>query len=129
MRKPVIAGNWKMYKTLSHAVDTALELKPLVANANHCEIVIAPVFTALKTVAARLEGSNIKVAGQNCAIQSEFGAHTGEISPAMLKDVGCSHVIIGHSERRQFYGETDRAVNQKVKAAIAAGLVAIVCVG
>src|SRR5712671_6535832 len=107
MRKPVIAGNWKMYKLLADAVNTALELKPLVANANHCEVVIAPVFTALKTVADRLEGSNIKVAAQNCAAQNEFGAHTGEVAPVMLKDVGCSYVIIGHSERRQFYGETD----------------------
>lgn len=129
MRKPVIAGNWKMYKLLSEAVDTALALKPLVANANHCDVVVAPVFTAIKTVADRLEGSNIKVAGQNCAVQNEFGAHTGEIAPLMLKDVGCSHVIIGHSERRQFYGETDDSVNIKTKAALAAGLTAIVCVG
>ena len=129
MRKPVIAGNWKMYKLLGEAVDTVLALKPLVANANHCEIVIAPVFTAIKTVADRLEGSNIHVAGQNCAVQNDFGAHTGEIAPAMLKDVGCSHVIIGHSERRQFYGETDESVNLKTKAALAAGLTAIVCVG
>ena len=118
-----------MYKTLGDAVNTALELKPLVANANHCEVVIAPVFTALKTVADRLEGSNIRIAGQDCAVQNDFGAHTGEIAPAMLKDVGCSHVIIGHSERRQFYGETDASVNQKTRAAIAANLTAIVCVG
>jgi len=129
MRKPVIAGNWKMFKLLGEAVDTALALKPLVANANHCEVVIAPVFTAIKTVADRLEGSNIHVAAQNCAIQNEFGAHTGEIAPAMLKDAGCSHVIIGHSERRQFYGETDLSVNQKTTAALAAGLTAIVCIG
>ncbi len=129
MRKPIIAGNWKMYKTLGDAVNTALELKPLVANANHCEVVIAPVFTALKTVADRLEGSNIHIAGQDCAVQNDFGAHTGEIAPAMLRDVGCSHVIIGHSERRQFYGETDASVNQKTRAAIAAGMTAIVCVG
>src|SRR4051812_19268342 len=103
MRKPVIAGNWKMYKLHAEAVDTALQLKPLVVSANHCEVVIAPVFTALKMVADRLEGSNIRVAGQNCAVQNEFGAHTGEVAPSMLKDVGCSHVIIGHSERRQFY--------------------------
>src|SRR5258708_30258218 len=129
MRRPVIAGSWKMYKLLGEAVDTALELKPLVANANHCEVVIAPVFTALKTVADRLEGSNIRVAAQNCAVQNNFGAHTGEVAPVMLKDVGCSHVIIGHSERRQFYGETDASVNHKTKAALAAGLTAIVCVG
>jgi len=129
MRKPVIAGNWKMYKLLGEAVDTALALKPLVANANHCEVVIAPVFTALKTVADRLEGSNIRVAAQNCAVENDFGARTGEIAPSMLKDVGCSHVIIGHSERRQFYGDTDVSVNQKTKASLAAGLTAIVCVG
>ncbi len=129
MRKPVIAGNWKMFKLLGDSVTTALDLKPLVANAYHCEIIIAPVFTALKTVAARLEGSNVRVAAQNCAIQNDFGAHTGEVSPVMLKDAGCSHVIIGHSERRQFYGETDDSVNRKAKAALAAGLTAIVCVG
>ncbi|MBC7900002.1 MAG: triose-phosphate isomerase [Saprospiraceae bacterium] len=129
MRKPVIAGNWKMYKLLGEAVDTALALKPLVANANHCEIVIAPVFTALKTVADRLEGSNIKVAAQNCSTEVSFGAHTGEISAEMLKDSGCSQVIIGHSERRQFYRETHGSVNRKTKAALAAGLTAIVCVG
>ena len=129
MRKPVIAGNWKMYKLLAEAVDTAIALKPLVANANHCEVVVAPVFTALKSVADRLEGSNIRVAAQNCALQNEFGAHTGEIAPSMIKDVGCTHVIIGHSERRQFYRETDDTVNKKAKAALAAGLTAIVCVG
>ena len=104
-------------------------LSRLVANANHCDVVIAPVFTALKTVADRLEGSNIMISAQNCAVQNEFGAHTGEVAPSMLKDVGCSHVIIGHSERRQFYGETDESVNTKGKVALAAGLRAIVCVG
>lgn len=118
-----------MYKLLGEAVDTALALKPLVANANHCEVVIAPVFTTLKTVASRLEGSNIQLAAQDCGVQNDFGAHTGEVAPVMLKDVGCSHVIIGHSERRQFYGETDSSVNQKTKAALASGLTAIVCVG
>jgi triosephosphate isomerase len=129
MRKPVIAGNWKMFKLLGEAVDTALELKPLVANATHCDVVVAPVFTALKTVSNRLEGSNISVAAQDCAVQNDFGAHTGEVAPVMLKDAGCSHVIIGHSERRQFYGETDESVNWKTMAALAAGLKAIVCVG
>ena len=129
MRKPVIAGNWKMYKLLGEAVGTALALKPLVVNANHCEVVIAPVFTALKMVADRLEGSNIKVAAQDCSTEIKFGAQTGEVSAEMLKDVGCSHVIIGHSERRQFYGETDTSVDLKTKAALAAGLSPIVCVG
>jgi triosephosphate isomerase len=129
MRKPVIAGNWKMYKLLDEAVQTALALKPLVANANHCEVVIAPVFTALKTVADRLEGSNIRVAAQDCATQNGFGAHTGEVAASMIKDVGCSYVIIGHSERRQFYGETDDSVKKKTRAALEAGLTAIICVG
>ncbi len=118
-----------MFKLLGDAVDTAVALKPFVANANHCEVVIAPVFTALKTVADRLEGSNIQVAAQDCAAQDEFGAFTGEVTPGMIKDVGCSHVIIGHSERRQFFGETDASVNRKAKAAIEAGLTSIVCIG
>lgn len=118
-----------MYKLMSEAVDTALALKPLVANANHCDVVIAPVFTALKTVADRLEGSNIRVAAQDCAAESKHGAHTGEVAADMIKDAGCSHVIIGHSERRQFYGETDQTVNAKTRSAIQAGLIAIVCVG
>ena len=91
MRKPVIAGNWKMYKTLGDAVNTALELKPLVANANHCEVVIAPVFTALKTVADRLEGSNVRIAGQDCAVQNDFGAHTGEIWDNTIIGSGGDH--------------------------------------
>ena len=118
-----------MYKLLSDAVSTAVALKPLVANANHCDVVIAPVFTALRSVADRLEGTNISVSAQDCAAENEFGAHTGEVSAVMLKDSGCSHVIVGHSERRQFYCETDQTVNNKTRAAVAASLVAIVCVG
>ena len=129
MRKPVIAGNWKMYKLHGEAVDTALALKPLVANANHCEVVIAPVFTALKAVSDRLEGSNIKVAAQDCAAEAKHGAHTGEVAADMIRDAGCGHVIVGHSERRQLYGETDATVNAKTRSAIQAGLTAIVCVG
>src|SRR3954470_19001912 len=129
MRKPIIAGNWKMYKMLGEAVDTALSLKPLVANANHCEVVIAPVFTAIKTVADRLEGSNIQVCGQDCSTEKEEGAHTGEVAAFMLRDVGASYVIVGHSERRQLYSETDLMVSYKAQAAIAAGLMVIMCVG
>ena len=129
MRKPVIAGNWKMYKTLGEAVETALALKPLVANANHCEVVIAPVFTAIKTVSDRLEGSNIGVAGQDCSTETKEGAHTGEVLASMLRDVGARYVIVGHSERRQFYGDTDATVNAKTRSALLAGLSAIVCVG
>jgi triosephosphate isomerase len=129
MRKPVIAGNWKMYKLHDEAVNTALELKSLVANASHCEVIISPVFTALKTVCDRLEGSNIKVAAQNCSTETVHGAHTGEVCADMIKDIGASHIIIGHSERRQFYWETEESVNLKTKACLHFGLTAIVCVG
>ena len=129
MRKPVIAGNWKMYKTVGDSVATAVALKPLVANANHCEVVIAPVFTALKSVADRLEGSNVHVAGQDCATEVSEGAFTGEVAAFMLADAGCSHVIVGHSERRQYFLETDPIVSKKVQAGIAAGLMVIMCVG
>ena len=129
MRKPVIAGNWKMYKTVSESVDTALALKPLVANANHCDVVIAPVYTSLKTVCDRLEGSNIKVSAQDCSTEVKEGARTGEVAAFMIRDVGARYVIVGHSERRQFYAETDAQVNKKVHAALASGLIAIMCVG
>src|SRR5436190_561561 len=129
MRKPVIAGNWKMYKSLGEAVETALALKPLVANANHCEVIIAPVFTAIKTVADRLEGSNIHVAGQDCSTEIKESAHTGEVAAFMLRDVGARYVIVGHSERRQFNAETDSMVNRKISAALESGLTPIVCVG
>ncbi|HEX7177629.1 MAG TPA: triose-phosphate isomerase [Pyrinomonadaceae bacterium] len=129
MRKPVIAGNWKMYKLVADSVATAQTLKSLVSNANHCEVVIAPVFTALKTVADRLEGSNIRIAAQNCAAESKHGAHTGEVAADMLRDAGASHVIVGHSERRHIYGETDDFVGRKVGAGLAAGLIVILCVG
>lgn len=129
MRKPVIAGNWKMYKLIGEAVSTALALKPLVANANHCEVVIAPPYTALKSVADRLEGSNIKVAAQDIAAETKQTAHTGDVSGDMIKDAGCTHVIIGHSERRQYDRETDELVNRKVRAALQFGLTPIVCVG
>jgi triosephosphate isomerase (TIM) len=129
MRKPVIAGNWKMYKTLGEAVDTVLALKPLVANANHCEVIIAPVFTAIKTVADRVEGSNIKVSGQNCSTEMQGGAHTGEVAAFMLRDIGARYVIVGHSERRQLYLETDSMVRRKCQAVISAEMTAILCVG
>src|SRR2546426_4551475 len=129
MRKPVIAGNWKMYKTVGDSVATAVALKPLVANANHCEVVIAPVFTALKSVADRLEGSNVKIAGQDCASGQSEGAYTGEVAAFMLRDAGCSHVIVGHSERRHYYLENDHMVSRKAQAGVAAGLTAIVCIG
>jgi triosephosphate isomerase len=128
MRIPVIAGNWKLFKTISESVALVQELAPLVANGKGVEIVVAPVFTALSRVADACAGSRIKLAAQDCYWEEE-GAFTGEVAPKLLKDAGCSHVIIGHSERRQYFGETDVTVNKKVKAALAAGLDAIVCVG
>jgi triosephosphate isomerase len=118
-----------MYKTIGQSVETAIALKPLVANANHCEVVIAPVFTAIKTVADRLEGSNIHVSGQDCSTEVQEGAHTGEVAAFMLRDAGASHVIVGHSERRQLYAETDTMVNRKTLAGISSGLTVIMCVG
>ena len=128
MRKPVIAGNWKMYKTIAEAVDFVERIKPVAAHAGHCEVIVAPPFTALAAAAAAAKGSKVSVAAQNCHWDKE-GAHTGDISTAMLRDAGCTHVIIGHSERRHDCGETDEQVNKKVKAALAAGLTPIVCVG
>src|SRR5262249_12801287 len=129
MRKPVIAGNWKMYKLIGDAVATVTALKPLVSNANHCEVVVAPPYTAIKSVADRLEGSNIKVAAQNVSTETKQGAHTGEICGDMLKDAGASRVIIGHSERRSMYCDTDEVVNLKIRAALSFNLTPIVCVG
>jgi len=128
-RKPVIAGNWKMYKKVGPAVEMALELKPLVANSNHCEVVIAPVFTSLKTVSDRIEGSNIKLAGQNVADEPNEMAYTGEVTAEMLKDAGATYIIVAHSERRQFFNETDEKANKKVRNTIEAGLTPIYCVG
>jgi len=128
MRRPVIAGNWKMYKTIAEAVGFVQKLKPLVANSSHCDVVVAPPYTALRAVADVARGSNIAVAAQDLHWDKE-GAHTGDVSPAMLVDAGCTYVIIGHSERRQDHGETDEGVNRKLKAALATGLTPIVCVG
>ena len=118
-----------MYKTVADSIATAQELKPLVANANHCEVVIAPVFTALKSVASRLEGSNVRIAAQNCAAEQKEGAFTGEVAAFMVRDAGCSHVIVGHSERRQYYFDSDDIVSRKTQAGLAADLTVIVCVG
>lgn len=128
MRIPVIAGNWKLFKTIVESVGLVNELKPLVAGNQGVEIVVAPVFTALSRVSDAVVGSNVRLAAQDCYWEEE-GAFTGEVAPKLLKDAGCSHVIIGHSERRQYFGETDLTVNKKAGAAIAAGLTAIVCVG
>lgn len=128
MRRPVIAGNWKMYKTIAEAVEFVDALKPKVANANHCEVVVAPPFTALHAVAEAVRGSNVQVGAQDVSWEKE-GAFTGDISASMLREAGSTHVIVGHSERRQYHGETDERVNLKLKAALAAGLIPIACVG
>jgi triosephosphate isomerase len=123
-----MAGNWKMYKTQAEARAYFAALKPLVAGATHCEIVIAPAFTALAAAVDAAAGSAISIAAQNVYWAAE-GAFTGEVSTRMLVEAGCRSVIIGHSERRQFFGETDETAGRKVKAALAAGLVPIFCVG
>jgi triosephosphate isomerase (TIM) len=128
MRRPVIAGNWKMYKTQAETRAFFDGFKPLVPNATHCEIVIAPPFTSLTAAVESARGSAISIAAQNCDWHAE-GAYTGEISTRMIVDTGSRGVIVGHSERRQYFGETDESVNRKVKAALEAGLTPIVCIG
>ena len=128
MRKPLMAGNWKMNKTVEEAVTMVKALKTAVAGVSDVEILVCPTFTALYAVNNEIKGSNINLGAQNLLWEPK-GAFTGEISPAMVKDTGCSYVIIGHSERRQYFGETDETVNKRTKAAFGAGLVPVVCVG
>jgi triosephosphate isomerase len=128
MRRPIIAGNWKMYKDVNEAVELANEIKRSVFDVDNVEIVICPPFIDLSDVGEMLHESNVALGAQNCYWESE-GAFTGEISVAMIKSVGCRYVIIGHSERRKYYGETDETVNLKIKAAIDGGLIPIMCVG
>ncbi len=127
-RTPLIAGNWKMNKTCEEAQQAAAALVELTAGTSTVEIMIAPPFTALVPVADALKGSRVLLGGQNLYWESQ-GAFTGEISAKMLLSAGCTHVIIGHSERRQFFGETDETVNKKIGAAVEAGLVPVMCVG
>lgn len=144
MRKSIIAGNWKMNKTIGEAVKLVEELKPLVADVTDVDIVVAPTFIALASVYEVIKDSNIALAAQNmigfksedaAALEevdkdwTKEGAFTGEISPEMFKSVGCKYVIIGHSERRLYFGETNATVNNKVKTAHKCGLLPIVCVG
>ena len=127
MRKPIIAGNWKMNKTAAEGAALVEELKPLVKDAN-CDVVVCVPFTDIPAVSAAAKGSNIHVGAQNVHFAGK-GAYTGEISADMLKEFGVEYVIIGHSERRQYFGETDETVNKRMHAALAAGLTPIVCIG
>ena len=127
MRRPLIAGNWKMHNNCAQSVELVSQLIKSVP-ASEVDIVVAPPYTALSSVAAVLKDSPIALAAQNI-FWEESGAFTGEIAPAMLKDVGCTHVIIGHSERRQFFNETNDTVNKRLKAALKASLIPIVCIG
>ena len=127
MRKPIIAGNWKMNKTPSEARQLVQELAPLVADAQ-CDVVVCTPAVDFAAVSEAIRGTNIKLGAQNVHWK-ESGAYTGELSAAMLKEAGCEYVVIGHSERRQYFGETDETVNLRTRAAVAAGLTPIICVG
>ena len=128
MRTPFIAANWKMFKTVQEAVVFVKELRSMVRDVSDVEIVVSPPFTAVHAVAEAARNSPIGVAGQNLHWERE-GAFTGEISAGMLKEAGAEYVVIGHSERRRLFGETDATVNRKLVAALGAGLCPIVCIG
>jgi triosephosphate isomerase len=127
-RRPILAGNWKMNMTATQARELTSKLIPLVSGVKDREIVLGPPFTALASVAGTIKGTNIALAAQNVHWEDK-GAYTGEISAEMLLDLGCKYVIIGHSERRQYFGETDGTVNKKLRQALNRGLLPIVCVG
>ncbi len=128
MRRPIIAGNWKMNKTVEEALLFFNELKDLVGGVDDREIIVAPPFISLFSAFNVTKNSNIHLAAQNIYWEKK-GAFTGEIAPAMIKDVGCGYVIIGHSERRQFFFENDEMVNKKIKSALEEGITSILCVG
>ena len=127
-RRPVMAGNWKMYKTVAETRDFFSAFLPMVAGTQDRDIIIATPFTALASAVDATHESSVSIAGQNLHWEND-GAFTGEVSGAMLREVGCRCVLIGHSERRQFFGDTDETVRKKIRAALAAGLIPIVCFG
>src|SRR5438094_3390955 len=124
MRRPIIAGNWKMFKTRAETRAFFDALIPEIQNVEHCDIVVAPPFTALAAAVEETEGTRVAISAQDVHWKGE-GAFTGEVSVKMLLDSGCQYTIIGHSERRQYFAETDETVDQKVRAALAGGLKAI----
>jgi triosephosphate isomerase (TIM) len=128
LRRPLVVGNWKLYKTLAEARELALALHARLGASTAVDLAVAPVFTALTTVREALDESSVALAGQDVYWEAQ-GAFTGEVSATLLADVGCRYVIVGHSERRQFFGETDEHVRRKAAAVIASGMVPIVCVG
>jgi len=128
MRKKIIAGNWKMNKTIAEAVSFARDLKVRTFDINKTEIIICPPFTALNATREIIKGSRIRIGAQNVHWESS-GAFTGEVSAEMLESAGCEYVIIGHSERRQYFGETNQTINQKIKHTLTTGLTSIVCFG
>ena len=127
-RRPIIAGNWKMYKTVDQTRAYFEEFRPLVASSHHCDVVIYPTFVNLEAAVQAVHGSRIEIGGQNLFWAKE-GAFTGEISAGMLRAVGCHWVLIAHSERRQYFGETDQTACKKTAAALEAGLHPVVCIG
>jgi triosephosphate isomerase len=128
MRHPFIAGNWKMHKTVHETVVYVKEFRSLVKDVEDVEIVLAPTFTAIHAAAEAARNSKVGIAGQNLHWEKQ-GAFTGEISAPMVREAGADYVLIGHSERRQYFGETDQTVNRKLQAALGAGLIPIVCIG
>ena len=128
MRRPLIAGNWKLHKTLQESRDLAAGLAKELAGVTDIDIVVAPVYTAIATVAEAVKSSTVSVAAQNC-YPEETGAFTGEVSPLLLKDAGCKYVIVGHSERRQLIAESNQLVNLKTKKVLDTGLLPILCIG
>jgi len=127
-RIPLIAGNWKMYKTQGEAADLVHALLPAIAQTAYCEVAVCPPFPSLSIIANLVKGTNLALGAQNCHPEKE-GAYTGEVSPSMLKDIGCKYCIVGHSERRKYFQETDEFINKKIKKLHEYKIIPIFCVG